>query len=50
MIKNLFLFLFLISTTGCAVIKDAKNEFHKEMTGFKTDWNRSILKKDVKYE
>jgi hypothetical protein len=32
---------------GCAVMQDAQDEFRKEIIGFKADWDRSILKKDV---
>ena len=41
--------IFCLCLTGCSVMQDAQNEFRKEMVGFKTDWDRSILKKDVPY-
>ena len=33
--------------TGCAIVKDARSEFRKEMVGFKDNWDRYILKKDA---
>jgi hypothetical protein len=30
-------------------MQDAKTEFRKEMVGFKYNWDRSVLKKDVPY-
>lgn len=49
--NKLVLILFcLLYINGCAVIKDAHNEFRKEMVGFKTEWDRVILKKDVSQE
>jgi hypothetical protein len=35
--------------TGCSVMQDAKTDFRKEMVGFKYNWDRFVLKKDVSY-
>jgi hypothetical protein len=43
------LLIFCVSLTGCSVMQDAKTEFRKEMVGFKYNWDRSVLKKDVPY-
>lgn len=31
-------------------MRDAKTEFRKEIVGFKNEWDRVILKKEVPYE
>lgn len=47
MTKKVFILLSVLYITGCAVVKDAHNEFRREIVGFKTEWDRVILKKDV---
>jgi hypothetical protein len=44
------LFVLCLSMSGCAVVQDARTELRKEMVGFKNEWDRVILKKDVSYE
>ena len=46
MIK-LIIILCCTTLTGCAIVKDARSEFRKEMVGFKDNWDRYILKKDA---
>jgi len=43
--KKLILICLLLS--GCSSIKEAKNEFKKEVNGFKADFSRVFLKKEV---
>ena len=43
--KKLILICLLLS--GCASIKEAKNEFKNEINGFKADFSRVFLKKEV---
>jgi hypothetical protein len=50
MIKRVLILLSMLYITGCAVMQDARHEFHKEVVGFKTEWDRVILKKNVSYE
>jgi len=42
--------LLCVCLSGCAVVQDARNEFRKEMVGFKSEWDRVILKKEVTRE
>lgn len=43
--KKLILICLLLS--GCASIKEAKSEFKREVNGFKADFSRVFLKKEV---
>ncbi len=43
--KKLILICLLLS--GCASIKEAKNEFRREVNGFKSEFSRVFLKKEV---
>ena len=44
--KFIILFCVLV-LVGCSTIKEAKNEFDYEIKGFKKEWARVILKKEV---
>jgi len=33
--------------TACSTVKEAQSEFRKEIDGFKSEWARVILKKEV---
>lgn len=37
--------VLLLWLAGCGTIQDAKNEFRNEIVGFKSEWDRVILKK-----
>lgn len=43
---NKLCLIVLVSLSGCAVIKDAQVEMKKELYGFKSEWNRVILKQE----
>ena len=43
--KKLLLLCFLLS--GCAAVKDARNEFDQEIHGFKVEFARVFLKKEI---
>ena len=47
--KTLALFVCL-SLSGCAVVQNTQSELHKEMIGFKTNWDHYVLKKEVTFE
>jgi len=47
--KKIVLIVFMC-LSGCTVMQDAKTEFRREIVGFKTEWDRVILKKDVVHE
>ena len=43
-----FLIVFIVMLlTGCSTFKEAKTEFDREIKGFKQEWARVILKKEV---
>jgi hypothetical protein len=48
--KKVLILLSIMYITGCAVVKDAHTELRKEIVGFKTEWDRVILKKDVSHD
>ena len=44
--KFIILFCSLV-LVGCSTIKEARNEFDNEIKGFKKEWARVILKKEI---
>lgn len=45
---NKLISLFLCSLLlGCSTVKEAHMEFRKEIDGFRSEWARVILKKDI---
>jgi len=42
------IFILLINLTACGTVKEAHNEFRKEIDGFRAEWARVILKQEPK--
>jgi hypothetical protein len=45
--KTFMIFIVLINLTACSTVKEAHTEFRKEIDGFRSEWARVILKKEV---
>lgn len=45
--NKFIIFIVLINLTACSTVKEAHGEFRKEMDGFRSEWARVILKKEV---
>jgi hypothetical protein len=45
--KKFIIFIVLINLTACSTVKEAHTEFRKEIDGFRSEWARVILKKEV---
>lgn len=46
-LRKLIIGLMIVALIGCSSIKQARQEFNNEITGFKKEWARVILKKEI---
>ena len=46
MIRPAVVFSFIMCVTGCAVVKQAKNDMDQEFRGFQDEFARVFLKKE----
>jgi hypothetical protein len=44
---KLIFVIIVLSLTACSTIQEARDEFHKDIDGFKREWARVVLKKEI---
>ena len=45
--NKFIIFILLINLVACSTVNEAHTEFRKEIDGFRSEWARVILKKEV---